>query len=86
MYRPSLVPGWYGVAVQIEDYNQTTSNTPLSSIPLQFLVFVSTSYGNCNSNYYRPQLVGETPPDGSCYPVVLESTWSARIVASRFAR
>ena len=71
-------PGWYAVAIQVEDYPQTTSYIPLSKIPIQFLVFVPNSYGNCN---YRPQLAGETLPDGSCHPVSLGSTWSARIVA-----
>lgn len=72
-------PGWYGVAIQIEDYDRTT-NTLLSSIPLQFLVFVPTT--DASSCYDRPQLVGATPPDGSCYPVAYGSTWSAHIVAS----
>ena len=74
----SLSNGWYGVALQIEDFASTSSSTPLSSIPLQFLVFVFSSSSSCAS---RPELVGVTPPDGSCYPVPSGSTWSARIVA-----
>jgi hypothetical protein len=74
----SLSNGWYGVALQIEDFASTTSTTPLSSIPLQFLVNVFDSSASCAS---RPQLVGVTPPDGSCYPVASGSTWTARIVA-----
>ena len=74
----SLSTGWYGVALQIEDFSSTTSTTPLSSIPLQFLVNVFSSSASCAS---RPELVGVTPPDGSCYPVASGSTWTARIVA-----
>ena len=74
----TLSTGWYGVALQIEDFASTTSTTPLSSIPLQFLVNVFDSSASCAS---RPQLVGVTPPDGSCYPVASGSTWTARIVA-----
>lgn len=74
----SLSTGWYGVALQVEDFASTNSTTPLSSIPLQFLVFVFSSSASCAS---RPVLVGVTPPDGSCYPVAPGSTWSARIIA-----
>ena len=74
----TLNNGWYGVALQIEDFASTTSTTPLSSIPLQFLVNVFDSSASCAS---RPELVGATPPDGSCYPVASGSTWTARIVA-----
>lgn len=74
----SLSTGWYGVALQIEDFASTTSTTPMSSIPLQFLVFVFSSSASCAS---RPMFVGVTPPDGSCYPVASGSTWTARIVA-----
>ena len=74
----SLTRGWYAVAIQIEDFATTTSTTPLSSIPLQFLVYVFDSSASCAS---RPELVSPTPPDGSCYPVATGSSWSARIVA-----
>ena len=74
----SLSRGWYAVAIQIEDFATTTSTIALSSIPLQFLVYVFDSSASCAS---RPELVSPTPPDGSCYPVATGSSWSARIVA-----
>ncbi|CAC5422341.1 unnamed protein product [Mytilus coruscus] len=40
--------GWYGVAIQIEDFNSTGSMEALSSVPLQFLVVVF-----CLSNSIR---------------------------------
>ncbi|XP_033112382.1 uncharacterized protein LOC117113203 [Anneissia japonica] len=33
-------PGWYGVAVMIEDFSDKESTLPLSKIPLQFLIYV----------------------------------------------
>ena len=69
---------WYAVALQIEDFLSTTSTTPLSSIPVQFLAYVFNSTMPCAS---APELVDVTPPDGSCHPVAFGSTWSARIVA-----
>ena len=57
-----------------------SSQTPLSSVPLQFLVLVFESQELCGS---RPELVpGETPPDGSCIPVELGTTYRAGIVAT----
>ncbi|CAF3373663.1 unnamed protein product [Rotaria socialis] len=37
----SIVPGvWYSVALQVEDFINTTSNSPMSSVPVQFLIYV----------------------------------------------
>ncbi|UJR24539.1 hypothetical protein I4U23_005914 [Adineta vaga] len=36
-----LVPNtWYGVSVQVEDFINSTSNTSMSSVPVQFLIYV----------------------------------------------
>lgn len=52
----------------------------MSSVPVQFLVFVFTSSQSCIGG--RPELVvGEFPPDGSCIPVPIGSTYRAGIVA-----
>ena len=68
------------MALQIEDFLVPSSQTPLSSVPLQFLVLVFESQEPCDS---QPELVpGETPPDGSCIPVELETTYRAGIVAT----
>ncbi|CAF1642333.1 unnamed protein product, partial [Adineta ricciae] len=32
---------WYAIALQIEDFINTTSTVPMSSIPIQFLIYVS---------------------------------------------
>ena len=71
--------GTYAVALQIEDF-LPGSDVPLSSVPLQFLVIVFSSNESCSS---QPELVpGDTPPDGSCIPVELDTTFTASIVAT----
>ena len=70
--------GLYAVALQIEDFATTTSTTPLSSVPLQFIVEVFTSTVSCASGT-QPELVGVTRVDGSC--VGVPSTYQERIVA-----
>ena len=80
-WTPSTT-GWYAAAFQVEDFLSTSSTTPLSSVPLQFLFFVFTSNQPCTGGT-RPSLVaGETPPDGSCIPVPFGTTYTAGLVAS----
>ena len=72
--------GWYAVAIQIEDFLTPSSQSPLSSVPLQFLVRVFSIAEPCGA---KPILVqGETPPDGSCIPVEFGTTYTADIVAT----
>ena len=67
------------MALQIEDF-LPGSDVPLSSVPLQFLVVVFSSNQLCSA---QPELVpGDTPPDGSCIPVKLDTTFTASIVAT----
>ncbi|CAF3806571.1 unnamed protein product [Rotaria sordida] len=33
---------WYAVAIQVEDFIDTTSMTPMSSVPVQFLIYVQS--------------------------------------------
>ena len=54
------ISGNYGVALQIEDFKDASSTTPLSSVPLQFVINVS-HLGSCN---YFPAIVSPSPPDG----------------------
>ena len=79
-YQASGQSGSYAVALQIEDFASPTSATPLSSIPVQFVVRVFTPTPNqpCSD---RPQLVGTTPQDGSSFCVSSASSWSAAIRA-----
>ena len=81
-YTANRTAGWYAIAIQMEDFISSTSTTPMSSIPIQFLAFVFTDCFSCDTNT-APALVleGETPVDGSCIPVPSGTTYRARIVA-----
>ena len=69
----------YAVALQVEDFASPNDTEPLSSVPLQFLVRVTSLPGlTCDS---RPELVGETPVNGTCIGVPLGETYQGRIVA-----
>ncbi|CAG2208894.1 Fibropellin-1,Protein jagged-2 [Mytilus edulis] len=73
----SAVPGsnytlnkWYAVALTMEDYPRTTiniegkkytPNTPVTSVPLQFLVRVEASTSQCHE---KPVFVSPTPSEG----------------------
>ena len=67
------------MALQIEDFINSTSTTPLSSVPLQFLVELFSSSEPCSGT--RPTLVGETPPNGACIPVPFGTTSRISVVA-----
>ena len=68
------VSGWYGVAIQIEDFISQNSTTPMSSIPVQILIHVANIT-------YTPVLVGSTPLDGSCVSLSLGEEYTAEIAA-----
>ena len=69
--------GTYAVALQIEDYISASSTTPMSSVPLQFLVNVFASNQPCSE---RPVLVSPTPPHGSCIAVPQGTTYSTDLI------
>lgn len=81
-YQATGQAGRYAVALQIEDFASPTDTTPLSSIPVQFVVhvFTPTPGQPCSS---QPQLVGTTPPDGSstCVSSSPLSSWRTAITA-----
>ncbi|CAC5405483.1 Neurogenic locus Notch protein,Fibropellin-3,Fibropellin-1 [Mytilus coruscus] len=77
MIEFSALPGsnytlnsWYAVALTMEDYPRTTinidgkvytPNTPITSVPLQFLLRVEASTSPCND---KPMFVTPTPSEG----------------------
>ena len=79
-YMASNLTGDYAVALQVEDFMSPTDITPLSSIPIQFIVHVQAFFSNppCTS---QPELVGTTPLDGSCIGVPFNTSWSATLTA-----
>ena len=68
--------GYYGVAIQIEDFANSFSTTPLSSIPVQFLVEVFTSSSACA---LAPTFISPTPPNGGCYEAIQGVTLTIEI-------
>lgn len=49
---------YYAVALQIEDYYNSTSPTPMSSVPLQFLFYGVNAPGGCST---APTIIGVRP-------------------------
>ena len=69
--------GYYGVAAMIEDFAKPTDTEALSSIPLQFLVYVFNSNEACDE---RPDFTEETRPKGSCIGIPPGGTYFDRII------
>ena len=66
--------GTYAVAVMIEDYAPSDPTTPLSKIPVQFLIEVVDRDGKCR----KPELLGE---DGTCITIPTGREYSMPIKA-----
>ena len=69
--------GYYAVAIQVEDYASPTDVSPLSSIPLQFLVNVFYSSASCAS---VPEFVSPTRENGSRVAIPSYTTYHECIV------
>ena len=76
-YSAVSYTGYYGVAAMIEDFAKPTDTEALSSIPLQFLVYVFNSNEACNE---RPDFTEETRPKGSCIGIPPGGTYFDRII------
>ncbi|XP_071964990.1 uncharacterized protein [Antedon mediterranea] len=77
-YEAKYTVGWYVVALMIEDFAEPLSTTPLSTVPLQFLVNVFSNEGLCSS---APEFVDPTPKDGACIGIPANETYIQEIVA-----
>ena len=53
---------YYACALQIEDYYNSASTSPMSSIPVQFLFYAYTASGSACSS--RPSIIGDRPNRG----------------------
>ena len=69
-FDPSISDGLYAVPVQIEDFSDESSTTPLSSVPLQFIVEIYPTeplpgdpFAHC---VQKPMFVVPTPAANSC--------------------
>ena len=76
-YSAQYQTGWYGVAIMVEDFATEASTEPLSSVPVQFLVYVFVSDEACTS---RPEFTGRTRADKSCVGVPFGTTLHEQVV------
>ena len=71
--------GYYAVAIQIEDFSSTDA-VPLSSIPLQFLVNVSSNR-TCGK---EPLIIDASLPDGTFMNIAFNTKMSYFVKAQAF--
>ncbi|CAF1669263.1 unnamed protein product, partial [Adineta ricciae] len=70
---------YYGVALQIEDFFNNAAflaNTPMSSVPLQFLFY---GYGNSGGCSFAPEIIGDRP-NRACIGVMPNDNVTERVV------
>ncbi len=58
----SQIGKYYAVALQIEDFYNTTTPTPMSSVPIQFLFYAVAAPTNCS---VVPSIIGVRPNRGT---------------------
>ena len=68
--------GYYAVAIQIEDFKDSSSTSPFSSVPLQFLVHVLNT--PCGSS---PKFVSPTPESGTTLDLIIGVRFELNITA-----
>ncbi|XP_015762912.1 PREDICTED: uncharacterized protein LOC107341958 [Acropora digitifera] len=76
-YSATEYTGFYAAPVMIEDFATPTATQALSSIPLQFLVYVFKSNEGCDE---RPNFTKETRAEGSCIGIPPGGTYFDRII------
>ncbi|KAK7074162.1 hypothetical protein SK128_012723 [Halocaridina rubra] len=76
-YEAIYGPGLYTVAIMVEDF-LPGSNTPLSSVALQFMVEVFSSAASCSS---VPQFLPPTIAEGKCLAIPPNSTFTTQMLA-----
>ena len=58
VYTINVTGGYYAVALQIEDFYNSTTLTPMSSVPIQFLFYGINTTGSCTT---PPTIIGVRP-------------------------
>ena len=76
-YEATDGTGYKAVALMIEDFI-VGSSSPLSSVALQFLVFVSSGSQDCSTS---PVFIPPTITQGTCVAIPLGKTFDSQIVA-----
>ncbi|XP_052078414.1 integrin beta-like protein B isoform X2 [Mytilus californianus] len=78
-YTASGNTGWYAAALQIEDYAVSDITTPLSSVPLQFLIEVASTTDTCDD---KPLVLNLTNVNDSVASLTLNATFFQTIIAN----
>ncbi|CAF3285324.1 unnamed protein product [Rotaria sp. Silwood2] len=73
----SGVPGAVLLTIQIEDYYDSTSTTPMSSVPLQFLFYGYAVPSGCNT---QPSIIGNRP-NRACIGTQIGSNVTEYVIA-----
>ncbi|CAF1453010.1 unnamed protein product [Adineta steineri] len=76
----SNVADWYAVAIEIEDFIDSTASLPLSTIPVQFLINVQQK----SSCPYRPLLTGPTTSSDQCIGIKVSTSFNIELIAENF--
>ncbi|KAJ8308075.1 hypothetical protein KUTeg_012949 [Tegillarca granosa] len=80
--------GWYAVALTIEDYPRSAISmggttilptTPISSVPIQFLINTPSMSGSCQE---RPIFVNNTPPENQLLVIKASQSLNIRFYAA----
>ncbi|CAG2251248.1 unnamed protein product [Mytilus edulis] len=83
--------GWYAVALTIEDFptktihigkEQFNETTPMSTVPLQFLIHLVGKSSPCN---WKPEFVSPTPPAGTKISISAGNSFTQKIYAANLA-
>lgn len=74
-FKPDQI-GYYAAAIQIEDFANTVSTSPLSSIPVQFLIHSRT----LPCVYDRLEFQEPTLQDNKCTAVKFNETFNSKLV------
>ena len=77
-YEATRGTGYNAAALMIEDFIPGSQH-PLSSVALQFLVFVVASDESCS---LQPEFIDPTLPSGLCLAIPPSATFSTRLVAT----
>ncbi|VDI51811.1 Hypothetical predicted protein, partial [Mytilus galloprovincialis] len=77
-YNATRSVGWFAVALQLEDFRSPMDTIPLSSVSLQFLVYVFHSTESCTS---RPVFPPNIITDGSVHHILANDIFNVSIYA-----
>ena len=79
-YNGGGSPGYYAVALQVEDLTSESPSVAMNSVPVQFLVEV-VNVPTPPDGVKPPMFVGSTPSNGVCISVAIGSTYQTQITA-----